>query len=68
MIGLKWLLSLKDKYNLLYFEVIIVEVFRLRLVVFFGVFYKVFVDIILNGYNIFKEIILIFNLWVMYYD
>lgn len=26
------------------------------------------VDIFLNGYEIFKDIIVLFNVWVMYYD
>lgn len=68
VIGCKCFFSFMDKKNFFYLEVILVEVLCFRLLVLLGFFYKVLVDIILNGYNIFKDIILIVNLWVIYYD
>lgn len=57
-----------DKLNLLYLEVIIYEVLCYSFLVLLLFLYLIIIDMNFNGFDIFQNIIVFFNVWVMYYD
>lgn len=54
------------KFNYIYY--IINEILRFFLFVFFLVLYYLFKDLIIGGYYVFKGIMLLVNVWVIYRD
>lgn len=68
VIGSGCLLYLSDCGSLLYLELIIVEVLCICVIVLLFFFYKFICDMFFGGYDVLKDIMLIINIWVIYYD
>lgn len=68
VIGLDCKFCFDDCGNFFYLEFIVVEVFCIVIIMFLFIFYKLMWGSILGGYNILKDIMMMINLWVIYYD
>lgn len=68
VIGCDWKLWFEDWGCFFYLESIVVEVLCIVIIIFLLIFYKLIWKSFLGGYDIFKDIMMMINLWVIYYD